>query len=71
MESPLNKYIMENLPAEVLEIVLHPLSKKKDIENCFNINRKWRQIIENMSANKSILDNFITHIIRKIFFILL
>ena len=49
---------MENLPVEVLEIVLHPLSKMKDIENCFNINRKWRQIIENMSANKSILDYF-------------
>ena len=44
---------MENLPVEVLEIVLHPLSKKKDIENCFNINRKWRQIIENMFQNKS------------------
>ena len=44
---------MENLPAEVLEIVLQPLSKKKDIENCFNINTKWKHIIENMFLNKS------------------
>ena len=51
---------MENLPAEVLEIVFHPLSKKEDIENCFNTNSKWRQIIEKMSENKSILDSFIT-----------
>ena len=43
---------MENLPVEVLEIVLHPLSKKKDIENCFNINRKWRQIIDYVSEQK-------------------
>ena len=53
---------MENLPAEVLEIVFYPLSKKKDIENCFNTNSKWRHIIENMFANKSILDSFITSI---------
>ena len=53
---------MENLPTEVLEIVFHPLSKKKDIENCFNVNSKWRHIIENMFAKKSILDIFITHI---------
>ena len=52
---------MENLPAEVLEIVFYPLSKKNDIENCFNTNSKWRHIIENMFANKSIFDtSFIT-----------
>ena len=50
---------MENLPAEVLEIVFHPLSKKEDVENCFNTNSKWRQIIENMFENKSILQSFI------------
>ena len=63
MESPLNKYIMENLPAEVLEIVLHPLSKKKDIEKCFNVNTKWRHIIENMFQYKSttILNNCIAN----------
>ena len=49
---------MENLPAEVLEIVFHPLSKKEDIQNCFNTKSKWRQIIENMSAKKSILESF-------------
>ena len=62
---------MENLPVEVLEIVFRPLSKKETIQNCFNTNSKWRQIIENMSAKKSILDSFIiTHIIRKYIFIL-
>ena len=50
---------MENLPAEVLETVFYPLSKKNDIENCFNVNSKWRHIIENMFANKSIFDSFI------------
>ena len=54
---------MENLPVEVLEIVFHPLSKKEDIQNCFNVNSKWRHIIENMFENKSILDSFIMHII--------
>ena len=49
---------MENLPVEILEIVFHPLSKKEDIEKCFNTNSKWRHIIENMSANKSILESF-------------
>ena len=44
---------MENIPAEVLEIVFHPLSKKEDIENCFNVNSKWRHIITNMFAKKS------------------
>ena len=47
---------MENLPVEILEIVFQPLSKKEDIENCFNVNSIWRHIIENMFANKSILD---------------
>ena len=56
---------MENLPVEVLEIVFCPLSKKEDIENCLNTNSKWRHIIENMFANKSILDIFIKRIIRK------
>ena len=46
---------MENLPVEILEIVFHPLSKKEDIENCFNTNSKWRHIIQNMFVNKSIL----------------
>ena len=49
---------MENLPVEVLGIVFHPLSKKKDIEKCFNTNSKWRHIIENMFTKKSNLDNF-------------
>ena len=49
---------MENLPTEVLEIVFHPLSKKEDIENCFNVNSKWRHLIENMSIHKSILQHF-------------
>ena len=44
---------MENLPAEVLEIVFRPFSTKEDIEKCFNTNSKWRHIIENMVANKS------------------
>ena len=48
---------MENLPVEILEVVFRPLSKKEDIENCFNTNSKWRQIIENMSAKKSIHTN--------------
>ena len=47
---------MENLPVEVLEIVFHPLSKKEDIQKCYETNSKWRYIIENMFANKSILD---------------
>ena len=46
---------MENLPAEILEIVFRPLSKKEDIQNCFNTNSKWRHIIENMFAKKSIV----------------
>ena len=44
---------MENLPVEVLEIVFHPLSKKEDIQKCYNTNSKWRRIIENMFANKT------------------
>ena len=57
---------MEGLPVEVLEIVFHPLSRKKDsIENCFNTNSKWRHIIENMFVNRSILYSFITRIIRE------
>ena len=56
---------MENLPVEILEIVFRPLSKKEDIEKCFNTNSKWRHIIENMFPNKSILDNFIMHSISK------
>ena len=59
---------MENLPTEIIEFVFHPLSKKEDIENCFSTNSKWRHIIENMFASKSILDNFITHIIHKYIF---
>ena len=51
---------MENLPAEVLEIVFYPLSKMEGIEKCFNVNSKWRHIIENMFGNKSIIDKFIT-----------
>ena len=49
---------MENLPVEVLEIIFHSLSKKEDMENCFNINSKWRHIIENMFAKKSKLTKF-------------
>ena len=62
---------MENLPAEILEIVFYPLSKKKDIENCFNTNSKWRHIIENMFANKSIFDSFIKRIIHECIFIII
>ena len=61
---------MENLPAEVLEIVFHPLSKKEDIENCFNVNSKWRHIIENMFEKKSILDSFIIRITHEYIFTL-
>ena len=61
---------MENLPAEVLEIVFHPLSKKEDIENCFNVNSKWRHIIENMFEQKSILDSFIIRITHEYIFTL-
>ena len=43
---------MDFLPVEILEIVFLPLSKNEDIEKCFNINSKWRQIIGNMFANK-------------------
>ena len=42
---------MENLPAEILENVFHPLSKKDDIENCSNVNSKWRNVIEKMFAS--------------------
>ena len=60
---------MENLPVEVLEIVFCPLSKKEDIENCFNVNSKWRHIITNMFAKKSIFlfynYVFCTHLIWK------
>ena len=49
---------MENLPVEVLEIIFHSLSKKEDMENCFNINSKWRHIIENMFAKKSKLTSW-------------
>ena len=61
---------MENLPAEILEIVFHPISKKEDIENCFNVNSKWRHIIENMFEKKSILDSFIIHITHEYIFTL-
>ena len=49
---------MENLPSEILEIVFHPLSKKEDVEKCFNTNSKWRHIIENMFSNKSMYSTF-------------
>ena len=52
---------MENLPVEVLEIIFHSLSKKEDMENCFNINSKWRHIIENMFSKKSKLTSLIMH----------
>ena len=39
---------MENLPTEVLEIIFHPLSKKDDIQKCYETNSKWRHIIENI-----------------------
>ena len=42
---------MENLPPEILENVFHPLSKKQDIENCSNVNSKWRNVIEKMFAS--------------------
>ena len=45
---------MENLPSEILEFVFHPLSKKDDIQKCYNTNSKWRHIVKNMFANKSI-----------------
>ena len=45
---------MKNLPTEVLEIVFRPLSKKEDIEKCFNANSKLRQIIETMFSKKGI-----------------
>ena len=61
---------MENLPTEVLEIVFHPLSKKKDIENCFNVNSKWRHIIENMFEKRSILYSFIICITHEYIFTL-
>ena len=44
---------MENFPTEVLEIVFHPLSKKEDIQKCYEANSKWRHIIEKMFSNKS------------------
>ena len=59
---------MENFPAEVLEIVFHPLSKQEDIQKCYETNSKWRHIIENMAAKKSILDSFIRCIIPIIYF---
>ena len=51
---------MENLPPEILENVFHPLSKKEDIENCSNVNSKWRNVIEKMFASipTTILKNF-------------
>ena len=61
---------MENLPVEILEIVFQPLSKKEDIENCFNVNSKWRHIIENMFEKKSILDSFIICITHEYIFTL-
>ena len=44
---------MENLPVEVLEIVFHPLSKKEDIQNCYNTNSKWKRIIENIFSGEA------------------
>ena len=61
---------MENLPTEIIEFVFHPLSKKEDIENCFNVNSKWRHIIENMFEKKSILDSFIIRITHEYIFTL-
>ena len=52
---------MENLPVEILEIIFHFLSKKEDIQNCFNVNSKWRHIIENMFEQKSIIDSFMNN----------
>ena len=40
---------MENLPNEILEIVVfNSLSEKNDIQKCYNTNAKWRRIIENI-----------------------
>ena len=49
---------MENLPTEVLEIVFCSLSKKEDIQKCYNTNSKWKHIIENVFANKTGEENF-------------
>ena len=48
---------MESLPSEVLEIIFHPLSKKEDIQKCYETNSKWKHIIENMFTGTSILDS--------------
>ena len=40
---------MENLPNEILEIVVfNSLLEKKDIQKYYNTNAKWRRIIENI-----------------------
>ena len=44
---------MDNLPAEILEIVFHQLSSLKAVQKCFNTSMKWRQIISNIFTNKS------------------
>ena len=61
---------MENLPVEVLELLFHPLSKMEDIQKCYNVNSKWRHIIENMFEQKSILDSFIIRITHEYIFTL-
>ena len=44
---------MENLPNEILEIlVFNSLSEKTDIQKCYNINAKWRRNIENIFVGK-------------------
>ena len=44
---------MENLPNEILEIVVfNSLSEKKDTQKCYNINAKWRRNIENIFVGK-------------------
>ena len=44
---------MENIPAEVLELMFLPIASLTDIQKCFNTSAKWRQVIARMFADKS------------------
>ena len=46
------KNLIEKLPVEILEIIFHALSSLIDIQHCYETCKKWKQIIENMFADK-------------------
>ena len=46
------KNLIQKLPVEILEIIFHALSSIIDIQHCYETCKKWKQIIENMFADK-------------------